>query len=198
LQDFILAFFGWFVLMGKNGIRIGDRVEINGVGGEVTEIGLMSTTLIETGNLANIGLPTGRRISFINSFAVRGQYFNFSTSGQWMWDEITVSVPATTDPLAMVERIHKVVQEETQEDASIAVQEWKRGAHSDNLSRFSTAPEVNLRPSATGFDIQVRYVTRASARFEMRTALYKRAFELLQEQNRPAQAEQKPGAVVAS
>lgn len=197
LQDFILAFFGWFVLMGKNGIRVGDRVEINGVGGEVTEIGLMSTTLIETGNLANIGLPTGRRISFINSFAVRGQYFNFSTSGQWMWDEITISVPATTDPLAMVERILKVVQEETQEDASIAVQEWKRGARSDNLSRFSTAPEVNLRPSATGFDIQVRYVTRASARFEMRTALYKRAFELLQEQNRPAQAEQKPGTVVA-
>ena len=41
LKDFIVAFFGWFVLMGKNGIRIGDWVEINGVGGEVIEIGLM-------------------------------------------------------------------------------------------------------------------------------------------------------------
>ena len=49
-QDFILAFFGWFILMGKNGIRIGDWVEINGVGGEVVEIGLFRTALLETGN----------------------------------------------------------------------------------------------------------------------------------------------------
>ena len=40
LQDFILAFLGWFVLIGKNGIHVGDWVEINGVGGEVTEVGL--------------------------------------------------------------------------------------------------------------------------------------------------------------
>ena len=37
-QDFILAFCGWFVLMGRNGIRVGDWVEIDGVGGEVVEI----------------------------------------------------------------------------------------------------------------------------------------------------------------
>ena len=55
LQDFILAFFGWFVLMGKNGIHVGDRVEINGINGEVTEIGLINTTLLETGNLADKG-----------------------------------------------------------------------------------------------------------------------------------------------
>ena len=87
LQDFVLAFVGWFVLMGKRGIRIGDWVEINGVSGEVIEVGLMRTTLLETGNLAERGTPTGRRISFMNSFAIRGQYFNFSTSGQWMWDQ---------------------------------------------------------------------------------------------------------------
>jgi small-conductance mechanosensitive channel len=194
LQDFILAFFGWFVLMGKNGIRVGDRVEINGVGGEVTEIGLMNTTLLETGNFADIGLPTGRRIAFINSFAIRGKYFNFSTAGQWMWDEITVSLPASTDPRAMVDRIQKVVLEETQEGAGIAVQEWKRATHSNNLSRFTTTPVVNLLPSATGFDIKVRYVTRAASRFDVRTSLYRRVFDLLLEQDRPAQTEQKPDA----
>ena len=113
LQDFILAFFGWFVLMGKNGIHVGDWVEINGVGGEVTEIGLMSTTLLETGNLADKGLPTGRRISFINSFAIEGQYFNFSTAGQWMWDEITVSLPATAERHEWSSSIHEAAQKET-------------------------------------------------------------------------------------
>jgi small-conductance mechanosensitive channel len=197
LQDFILAFFGWFSLMGKNGIRVGDLVEINGVSGEVTEVGLIHTMLLETGNLADKGLPTGRRISFLNSFAIRGQYFNFSTAGQWMWDEITVPLPASTDPRTTVERIQKAVQDETQEGASIALQEWKRTGRNGNLSRFSTIPAVNLQPSATGFDVQVRYVTRASARFDVRIALYKRVFDLLREQNWPTQTEQKPGTVVA-
>lgn len=196
LQDFILAFFGWFVLMGKNGIRVGDRVEINGVSGEVTEVGLINTMLLETGNMADKGLPTGRRISFINSFAIRGQYFNFSTAGQWMWDEITVSLPPSADPRIMVDRIQKAVQEETQEDASIAVQEWKRATHSENLSRFTTVPVVNLLPTAAGFDVQVRYVTRASTRFETRVALNKRVFDLLHDHSGLPETEQKPGTAV--
>jgi small-conductance mechanosensitive channel len=85
-QDFILAFCGWFVLMGRNGIRVRDWVEIDGVGGEVVKVGLFRTWLLETGNWTANGHPTGRRVSFLNGFAIRGKYFNFSTAGQWMWD----------------------------------------------------------------------------------------------------------------
>ena len=93
LQDFIVGFFGWFVLMGKHGMRIGDWVEISGVTGEIVEIGLFRTELMETGNWTDQGHPTGRRVTFSNSFAIKGQYFNFSTAGQWMWDEIRFSIP---------------------------------------------------------------------------------------------------------
>jgi small-conductance mechanosensitive channel len=181
LQDFVLAFFGWFVLMGKRGIRGGDWVEINGVSGEVIEVGLMRTTLLETSNLAERGTPTGRRISFMNSFAIRGQYFNFSTNGQWMWDEIKVAVPASVDINATMERILRAVQEETQQNAQVAEQEWKRGAHGHSLAAFRTDPLVNLRPSGSGVDLEVRYVTRASERFEIRNRLYRRVFNLLHE-----------------
>jgi small-conductance mechanosensitive channel len=189
MQDFILAFFGWFVLMGKNGIRVGDWVEINGVGGEVTEVGVIRTTLLETGKLADKGHPTGRRITFINSFAIRGQYFNFSTAGQWMWDEISATMPPSNDIHAMVERIQKAVLEEMEGNARAAEQEWKREARGDGVSRFSAAPVVNLRPSASDIEIQVRYVTRASERFEVRNRLYQRVVDLLHEQNKPSPAE---------
>jgi small-conductance mechanosensitive channel len=193
LQDFVLAFAGWFVLMGKRGIRIGDWVEINGVSGEVIEIGLMRTSLLETGNLAERGSPTGRRISFMNSFAIRGQYFNFSTSGQWMWDEITVAVPASVDTHAALERILRAVQEETKENARLADQEWKRGAHGQSLAAFRTDPAVDLRPSgASGVDLEVRYVTRASERFERRNRLYRRVLGVLREP--AAEAEPQPSS----
>ncbi len=189
LQDFILAFFGWFVLMGKNGIRIGDRVEINSVGGEVTEIGLMSTTLLETGNLANTGLPTGRRISLMNSFAIRGQYFNFSTAGQWMWDEIAVSLPASADLPDLLDKTQKAALEQTHDDASLAAQEWRRTAHSGHLSKLDSTPLVNLVTTASGFDIHIRYVTRASQRAEVRVALQRRIFNLIQNPGAPARSE---------
>ncbi|SEF76720.1 Small-conductance mechanosensitive channel [Bryocella elongata] len=181
LQDFILAFFGWFVLMGKHGIHVGDWVEINGVGGEVTEIGLFRTTLLETGNWTDTGHPTGRRVTFINSFAIRGQFFNFSTSGQWMWDELSVSVPAGEDTYSMIEDIHKTVIEATEKDAVIAEQEWKRGSRSDGLGQFTAEATVNVRPSGSGVDVLVRYVTRASERAEMRNRLFQRVLDVLRQ-----------------
>ncbi|MDR3750477.1 MAG: mechanosensitive ion channel [Terracidiphilus sp.] len=190
LQDFILAFFGWFVLIGKKGIRVGDWVEIDGVGGEVTEVGLMSTTLLETGDSLEKGRPTGRSITILNSYAIRGKFFIFATSGQWMWDEISVAIPASEGTQALVEHIRKTVQDETRESASIAEHEWKRGSRVDGLSRFSATPVVNLRPSESGIEIHVRYVTRASERFVVRNHLYQHVINLLQKENKPAETDQ--------
>ena len=101
MKDFIVGFFGWFVLMGKDGIHPGDWVEINGVAGEVVKVGFLHTVVLETGNWTDAGHPTGRKVSFVNSFAIEGHYFNFSTSGQWLWDEIEVQIPDGTEPYAI-------------------------------------------------------------------------------------------------
>jgi small-conductance mechanosensitive channel len=179
LQSFILAFFGWFILMGKNGIRVGDWVEINGVAGEVAEINLFRTTILETRSWADKGHPTGRRATFINNFAVTGQFFNFSTVGQWMWDEISVSIPASPETYGKVALIHKAVLDETQQGAELAEQEWKRVPRKSGLSDVSASSSVNLRPAASGVDILVRYVTRASERLEVRNRLYERVIDVL-------------------
>lgn len=171
-QDFILAFFGWFVLMGKHGIRVGDWVEINGVGGEVIEISLFRTSLLETGNWTDKGHPTGRRVTFTNNFAITGQYFNFSTSGQWMWDEISVNIPPSVDAEATVAAIRAAVTEVTEKDAGLAEMEWQRATMHQGLSQFSATPAVDLRPASSGVDVLVRYVTRANERYDVRNRLY--------------------------
>jgi small-conductance mechanosensitive channel len=188
-QDFILAFFGWFILMGKNGIRVGDWVEINGVGGEVLEIGLFRTSLLETGNWTAKGHPTGRRVTFINNFAVTGQYFNFSTTGQWMWDEISVNIPATADSYRIIEAIHEVVIQQTAEDADLAEREW-RNTGQNGLSQFKATPSVDMRPATSGIDIVVRYVIRAGDRFETRNHLYQSVIDLLHKPDAAATEQQ--------
>jgi small-conductance mechanosensitive channel len=187
-QDFILAFFGWFILMGKNGIRVGDWVEINGVGGEVVEIGLFRTALLETGNWTDKGHPTGRRVTFINNFAITGQYFNFSTAGQWMWDEITVNIPPGVDSAKTIESIHNTVIKETEKDSTLAEREWQTSTRQNGLSQFKATPSVDLRPASSGVDIVVRYVTRAGDRFDMRNRLYQSVIDLLHKQPEPTPA----------
>ncbi len=178
-QDFIIAFLGWFVLMGKKGIRVGDWIEINGVGGEVVEIGLFRTSLLETGNWSDRGHPTGRRVTFLNKFAISGQYFNFSTTGQWMWDEIKVNIPSSEDTRKMIELIQCAVVKETEKNSNLAKIEWQRVTKQNGLNQFSATPAVDVRPAASGTDIIVRYVTRAADRFEMRNRLYQAVIDLL-------------------
>jgi small-conductance mechanosensitive channel len=179
-QDFILAFCGWFVLMGPNGVRVRDWVEIDGVGGEVVQLGLFRTWLLETGNWTASGHPTGRRVSFLNGYAIRGKYFNFSTVGQWMWDEIKVSVPPGTDIHALLKGIYEATVKTTEADAKMAEMEWKRVTHEEGSPQFSAMPSVNLRPGGAGVDIVIRYITRAGVRLETRNHLFAMIVELMQ------------------
>jgi len=172
LKDFIVAFFGWFALMGRNGIRVGDWVEINGVSGEVIEIGLLKTALLEMGNWATTGHPTGRRVAFVNSFAIEGHYFNFSTAGQWLWDELQVNLPVAGDPYEMAQQIRQMVEEQTKTEGTAAEQDWERVTRQYGIRPFSAKPAVDLRPSPTGLTVVVRYITRAPQRYEVKSRLF--------------------------
>ena len=185
LKDFIVGFIGWFVLMGRNGIRLGDWVEINGVSGEVVELGPFHTVLLETGNWAETGHPTGRRVTFVNSFAIEGHFFNFSTSGQWLWDELLVHLPPDQDAYPMLEAISTIVSRETQADVRLAEEEWQRVAQSKELKGFAAGPTVGIRPAGNGVDVVVRYMTRANERHQVRSRLYQAVFELLGRRSLP-------------
>jgi small-conductance mechanosensitive channel len=178
LKDFIVGFFGWFSLMGRNGIRLGDWVEINGVSGEVVELTPFHTVLLETGNWAEAGHPTGRQVTFSNSYAIDGHYFNFSTAGQWLWDEVEFMLPAAGAP-AIIERLRQIVVAETADNARLAEEEWSRASPSRAVREFSADPAIDVRPGSGGVRVLVRYITRAHERHRVRSRLYQAVMELL-------------------
>jgi len=141
--------------------------------------------LLETGNWTDAGHPTGRRVSFVNSYAVEGHYFNFSTSGQWLWDELQVYIASSDDPAPIAQAMQKIVAAETSANARVAEEEWKRVTSSRGLQAYSAEPGVSVKPISSGIEITVRYITRASERHEVRTRLYQGVIEMLQ---------RKPGA----
>ncbi len=188
LKDFIVSFIGWFMLMGRNGVHAGDWVEINGVCGEVIEVNLFHTVLLETGNWNDPGHPTGRKVSFTNSYAIEGHYFNFTTSGQWLWDELEFLIPPGENPNAVAAAILQLVTAETQANAQLAEREWSALAGAPGSAAaapsVSAAPILGVRPTTLGITGRIRYITRANERFQARTHLYQLIVETLH--SRPA------------
>jgi hypothetical protein len=145
----------------------------------VVELGMFHTVLLETGNWTDSGHPTGRRVTFTNSFAIEGHYFNFSTTGQWLWDELKVVLPSSQNPYPVVDSIQKTVLEATAGSVGQAEREWQSATYSRDMSTLSAAPAVSVKPVIGGVEIAVRYITRANERYQMRSKLYEAAMKLI-------------------
>jgi hypothetical protein len=126
----------------------------------------------------------------MNSYAIQGHYFNFSTSGQWLWDEVQVTVPAAEDPYPIIEAIQQMVVKETETDTQAAEAEWKQTTSRYRVQSVSAEPAVNLRPTGVGVEVHVRYITRANERYATRTRLYQAVVELLHHKGVDAEAAQ--------
>ena len=110
LQGVILSVVGYFFLIGKFGIRVGDRVQISGVTGEVIEIGLVRLHLMELGG-GGFDTPTGRVVAFSNSivFQPSAGLFKRIPGTSFIWHEVTVTVPRAADFALVKEKLLEAV-----------------------------------------------------------------------------------------
>jgi len=111
-----------------NGIRLGRLGGDQRRDGEVVELGMFHTVLPgKPGNWTDSSHPTGRRVTFTNSYANRRPLLHFSTSGQWMWTNCS-GASTGQDPYPVIDAIQKKVAEATSETAKQAEQEWQHVA----------------------------------------------------------------------
>jgi hypothetical protein len=118
-------------------------------------------------------------VTFMNGFAIEGHYFNFSTSGRWLWDEVRIQVPAGRDPYPIVETIRQQIEASTAESARQAEAEWREARRAPHLDALSVVPSINLKPVAGGVEIIARYITHVAEREELKAKLYHTAVEML-------------------
>ncbi len=120
VQDVFASFFGWFAIMFGRKLTIGDRLEIDGVRGDVLDVQILRTTLTEVNNWLGVDQPTGRVLFIPNSFIFKSKIFNFSHGHPYIWGKIDVTVTFGTPSASANALFTKVLQEETEQDFAAA------------------------------------------------------------------------------
>ena len=103
-------------------------------------------------------------------------------------------VPGDRDPYPIITAIEAMVSKETAGDTSAAEQEWQQSTTRYHVQSVSAKPAVNLRPTAGGIELRIRYITRANERYAMRTRLYQAVVELLRKKAPDASVVPQPAA----
>jgi small-conductance mechanosensitive channel len=157
LQNVILSVAGYFFLIGKFGIRVGDRVQIAGVNGEVVDVGLVRLQLME---LSGAEIPTGRVVAFSNSivFQPTSGVFKQIPGTSFMWHEITLTVPGNSDYHKIEKNLAEVVNE-VFADYKDDIERQRRQLES-TLGATSTAefhPRTRLVFTGNGLEAVIRY-----------------------------------------
>ena len=97
LQEVIGSFAGWLTIITGNPYNIGDRIETGGIKGDVVDIGILRTTIMEIGNWLEGDHNTGRIVTLSNAFIFKEPLFSYSVHLHYIWDEIEIPVPYGAD-----------------------------------------------------------------------------------------------------
>jgi len=185
LQDFIRNFVGGLAILASNIYSIGDRIEVEEWLGDVVDIGLLYTTLLEMRGWVGGDQATGRLITLPNSRAVSGIVSNYTKDFPFLWDEIQFPITQDSDIGYALERFREIAQEVTHEQAKAAESALTEVVMSKYyLTMREVNPSVFMSFNDDWVDIFVRYVTRTHDRRMVRSQLFQLVLEEIKKSNR--------------
>ena len=169
LQNVIVSVVAYFFLIGKYGIRVGDRIQIGEVTGEVVDIGLVRIHVMELGGPGD-AQPTGRVVAFSNSivFQPTAGIFKQIPGTNFIWHELKLTLAGDTDYGAARERITQAIGaafEEYRENIEAQRQGLERSLSS--VSPAELRPKVRLHYTSSGIEAVVRFPVELGKGSEM-------------------------------
>jgi small-conductance mechanosensitive channel len=160
LQNVIVSMVGYFFLIGKFGIRVGDRVQVSGVTGEVVDIGLVRFHLMEIGDSGTDSQPTGRVVAFSNSivFQPAAGLFKQIPGTNFVWHEVDLTFAPESDYQIVRERVTKAVEAAFADyHEKMDLQRRQMEMILSSVSSVELKPQIHLHFSSLGIEVNIRF-----------------------------------------
>jgi small-conductance mechanosensitive channel len=178
LQEVVTSIAGWAAINFANFYKTGDRIQLGGIKGDVIDIGILRTTLMELGEWVKSDLYTGRIVRIANSFVFKEPVFNYSGDFPFLWDEITVPVTYASDHRLAREILEKIIHSVIEEYSAFAKRAWKDIVKKYMVEEAMIDPVVTLVCTDNWIEFTVRYITD----FKLRRSTKNRLFSLILEE----------------
>jgi small-conductance mechanosensitive channel len=179
LQEVIASVAGWVAVALGNFYRVGDRVQLGGIRGDVIDVGVLRTTLMECGNWVNGDLYNGRIVRVANSFVFKEPVFNYSGDFPFLWEEITVPVKYGCDHRLAREIIHRTVTDVVGAYASVAKESWKDMVAKYRIEDASVEPMVTLVANDNWMEFTARFVVDYKRRRTTKDEIFSRLLDAI-------------------
>src|SRR3990170_4827605 len=144
LQEVIASIAGWFAISFAGFYKIGDRVQLGGIKGDVIDIAILRTTLMEIGEWVKGDQYSGRIVRIANSFVFKEPVFNYSGDFPFLWDEIVLPVKYGSDHNSARQILQRVIDAETVEYTQKASQVWGRMTKKYLVEETTVEPTIKL------------------------------------------------------
>ncbi len=177
LQEVIASVAGWFAINFSNFYKTGDRVQLGGIRGDVIDIGMLRTTLMEVGEWVRGDLYNGRLVRIANSFVFKEPVFNYSGEFPFLWDEITVPVRHTSDRVLARQILEKVATEVIGEYTDFAKTAWRDLVGRYLIENARIEPMVTMTADENWLTFTLRYVVDFKKRRGTKDQLFQRILD---------------------
>jgi small-conductance mechanosensitive channel len=158
LQEVIASTAGWVAMSFGRFYSIGDRVQLGGIKGDVIDIGVLRTTLMECGGWINSDQYNGRIVRVANSFIFKEPVYNYSSDFPFLWDEITIPIRYGSNYEKAREGFQQVLNDVTGEYARHLKSEWRKMTEKYMLEDAKLEPMVTFSIKENWAEYSLRYV----------------------------------------
>ena len=183
LQEVIVSIAGWIAISFGSFYKVGDRVQLSGTVGDVIDIGVFSTTLMELGEWVGGDQYSGRVVRVANSFVFTEPVYNYSADFPFLWDEIKVPIMYGSDIQLARTLIQEAASEAVQDFVKPAQEKWKVIYHKYRIEHESVEPKVTMIANDNWVEFTLRYIVDYKMRRSTKDKFFVSFLEKIQASN---------------
>jgi len=172
LQEVIASFAGWLMVIIGGFYKPGDRVQLGGIKGDVMDVGVLRTTIMETGQWVDGDQYNGRIVLIANSFVFKEPVFNYSGQFPFLWDEIKIPIQYGSNYEQFKTMLLSIGNEVTSEFNEPSRLKWNEMQQTYRLEDAQTDPMVSLIANDNWVEFTLRYVVNYKKRRATKTELF--------------------------
>jgi len=177
LQEVIASVAGWIAVSFGGFYRVGDRIQLGGIKGDVIDIAVLRTTIMQIGEWVHGDQYNGRIVRVANSFVFKEPVYNYSGEFPFLWDELTVPIDSGSDFRLAREIMERVAGEVVGEYAQLAEAAWQPITRRYLIEKASVQPMVTMSFDIDAIHFTLRYVVDYKVRRTTKDRLFTRLLE---------------------